>query len=73
MAVRKSNEYIVRKKHRKIYSVIMDAIMGGGLRLCRWDEQDKLRVYDLDTEPEWNKAVKAKKETERDQIGGEDE
>jgi len=73
VAVRKSDEFIVRKKHRKVYSILMDAINGGGLRLCRWDEQNKMRVYDLETEPEWNKAVKEKKELERDKIGGENE
>ena len=76
VAVRKSQGYIVRRKHRKVYSVVQEAIMGGGLRLCRWDPEDKLQVYNLDNEPKW--VPPGRREVERakllrDEIGGEDD
>jgi len=69
VAVRKSDKYIVRKKHRVMFSKLQDAIMNNCLQFCRWDPEEKLRVYSLANEPKWKgyfpkeeKAVKKQEE-----------
>lgn len=64
VACRKGSNYIVRRKHRRIFQVMMDAILGDGLDFCRFDPDKGFAKFDLDKEPKWDGKKMRKKVAE---------